>query len=54
MRRLVLLFPRSRWARRIQCHGDTVCCQYVDLPTCNSLRDTHRRGRLRVRAINGS
>lgn len=34
------------WARH-KCHGNAlVCCQYTDLPSCNSPRDTHLIGKL--------
>lgn len=34
-----------RWLARLRCHRSVVCCQYVDLPSCNSTRETHRLGR---------
>lgn len=28
----------ARW----NCHGNVICCQYIDQPTCNSAKETHR------------
>lgn len=36
-----------RYLRRWQCHGNPfLCCQYIDGPRCNSLRDPHLLGYL--------
>lgn len=38
---------RSRWQRRLDCHGNRWCCQHVDGPHCNGRRDPHLLARVR-------
>lgn len=40
----------NRYQERWRCHGNPfVCCQKVDLPTCNSPQETHLIGKLLMR-----
>ena len=36
---------KERLAARRACHGNRLCCQYVDRPNCNSAKDVHPLGR---------
>lgn len=48
---MALTLNPARLRRRLRCHGNLWCCQYVDQPMCNSWDDPHYLARRRYRRL---
>ena len=48
MRHALHRLDARKWFDRINCHGSTKCCQYVDEPMCNPPGHIPFRERMRM------